>query len=987
MPHSFFFNPFATMKLSFIQAIAVVSFFLIHGQAIFGQNIVVSGLKNQNQLPMAELNRIFQDSEGYMWYGTKGGGLCRDDGYSIKVFRTDFKTPNLLESNWITSITEVNQNKIWFGTKRGLYLLDKNTCQIAKLADNEIQNWTIDAVFASSDGNVWVSTGRLLIRYNSDEKRLATYALNWNGQPRKIIQIYEDRAKNIWIVQWNGSIHRYNRDEDRFFPISWPFPGSPTAIMQDCRSNAYWVSTAGHGMVFYDSQKGDSLNAFSLQSASNPFSEFSHRHIMGFAMDSLQNQLFVITADNMYLYRIVNSNVLQFVDMQLHELPDKKMLNQIITDKSGNIWVAADFPSSYVLSFHQPIEQCRVDDMKYYTGFSVAPIAFVEHDGYFWFWQSRSGLYLYDSVNRHLTNVSHLPALLRRKKAPIVAKAPQKQGIFTMLDDTVLVRLTHLNGLVNNPETIVNLPSHERVHVLYHDDFGQLWIGTSTSLYRFDMQNKIMHCLYNDIGVVNDVITTSDRRTFVATEKHGLCQVLHSGLLHRFGVNKNFLNVAVSADDRIWAGTLHGDLFYLDAGSNRLIDVNELAGLNGDAVVDVEVDNSGLIWVLTNQRVVIYNPSLQSANVLFNSDAGIGFNSFMSLCKNNHGMVFVGGMGGFCWFPKLGYQPREKTMSMVKLTGINVNGQSRLLPFNQQSVLLQPFENSVELYFSTLDHIHADKIRFAFKYGNLADDWNYLPEGQNSVYLTGLTKGEHQLQVMATDKYGQWSQSVTNIKLQRLPAWYETNWAFGVYSLLIVGAFVGGLYYYLKWKRNRIINAQIQNSAADLQHLIHQLSEEILVPSPLEQVNLRVLLLNAKKVLQQQREMKLQVQQVTQPNSNDAILSASDEIFIQKALNFVESHLDVSAYSVEQLSKDMGMDRTGLYRKLVNIIGKTPTSFIRSIRLNRAAKLLEDGFSVAEVADRVGFGTSSYLSKCFFEEFGVKPSKYIASLKDKPKDE
>ena len=41
-----------------------------------------------------------------MWYGTEGGGLCRDDGYTVKVFRSDFKNPGILENNSVTCITE-----------------------------------------------------------------------------------------------------------------------------------------------------------------------------------------------------------------------------------------------------------------------------------------------------------------------------------------------------------------------------------------------------------------------------------------------------------------------------------------------------------------------------------------------------------------------------------------------------------------------------------------------------------------------------------------------------------------------------------------------------------------------------------------------------------------------------------------------------------------------------------------------------------------
>ena len=84
-----------------------------------------------------------------------------------------------------------------------------------------------------------------------------------------------------------------------------------------------------------------------------------------------------------------------------------------------------------------------------------------------------------------------------------------------------------------------------------------------------------------------------------------------------------------------------------------------------------------------------------------------------------------------------------------------------------------------------------------------------------------------------------------------------------------------------------------------------------------------------------------------------------------------------SEYNVEQLSADMGMSRMNLYRKLQAITGQTPTEFIRTIRLKRAAQLLQDGkLNVSEVADRVGFSSSSYFTKCFKEQFGVLPTQY-----------
>ena len=128
-----------------------------------------------------------------------------------------------------------------------------------------------------------------------------------------------------------------------------------------------------------------------------------------------------------------------------------------------------------------------------------------------------------------------------------------------------------------------------------------------------------------------------------------------------------------------------------------------------------------------------------------------------------------------------------------------------------------------------------------------------------------------------------------------------------------------------------------------------------------------------RQLLEQQEKRKEQLKTARKPTSDNSLLSVADETFLRKVLQ----------YSVEVLSRDMGMDRTGLYRRLISVVGKTPTNFIRSIRLKRAAQLLKEGYTVAEVADLVGFNTSSYLSKCFQEEFGMRPSQYINQWKNR----
>jgi AraC-like DNA-binding protein len=56
---------------------------------------------------------------------------------------------------------------------------------------------------------------------------------------------------------------------------------------------------------------------------------------------------------------------------------------------------------------------------------------------------------------------------------------------------------------------------------------------------------------------------------------------------------------------------------------------------------------------------------------------------------------------------------------------------------------------------------------------------------------------------------------------------------------------------------------------------------------------------------------------------------------------------------------------------------QSPVAFIRSIRLHRAAHMLQEGnMTVTDIAEHTGFGSTSYFSKCFQKEFGCKPSEY-----------
>lgn len=151
--------------------------------------------------------------------------------------------------------------------------------------------------------------------------------------------------------------------------------------------------------------------------------------------------------------------------------------------------------------------------------------------------------------------------------------------------------------------------------------------------------------------------------------------------------------------------------------------------------------------------------------------------------------------------------------------------------------------------------------------------------------------------------------------------------------------------------------------------------------------NLDILLLRVRNLIEQHRK-RLQLFKNSIVIHAEAITTTSfDQDLIERALKLVDENLQNPSYSVEQLSRDMNMDRTGLYRKLVALTGQAPTMFIRSIRLKKAIQLLnQKRYSQAEISYKVGFSNAAYFSKCFKEEYGVSPSNYEVSYSDRSMD-
>lgn len=114
----------------------------------------------------------------------------------------------------------------------------------------------------------------------------------------------------------------------------------------------------------------------------------------------------------------------------------------------------------------------------------------------------------------------------------------------------------------------------------------------------------------------------------------------------------------------------------------------------------------------------------------------------------------------------------------------------------------------------------------------------------------------------------------------------------------------------------------------------------------------------------------------------DIQIESDKEKFLNKVLKYIESNLTNPQLSVEDLSRNIGMSRGSLYTKILELTGETPVEFIRSVKLDRAAVLLEKSdMNVAQVSYSVGFSTPNYFSRAFRNRFNMLPSEYLNQRK------
>lgn len=514
----------STMKYILTFILSFLSFL------VCSQNITITDIPTIDQLPVNAIHRVFRDSEGYMWYGTVNG-LCRDDGYHVKVFRSDIETPGLLEDNLVECIAEDKKGNIWFGTDKGVYILDKSDYSVHPMDRERLKNIPVMYLYATSDGYMWLSYRSILAKYDINGQLVKEYPLRNKYGRTTISGFCESRNHEIIISVWNGRVYHLDKEKDEFVPYPDKMRRqNPTVMVQDNEQEYFWLATWGDGVVRFDpSAPEDSMFVYSEIPVNAAGEEDGV--ILSLVQDDKLGYIWLTTGHDFMSLQIQPDKTLKQLKFQTGLLPVNHMLVEVLKGR-GCLWVSAfDRPSFIVHLMDNMTKDYALPALADRVNHSPAVMALCDDgDGMMWMMQERTGLVLYDLKQDKVKIYSDFPELvsLSLDNGREMTRARINNGIWVAKDlnrlvygmirkgmEMYLVDLIDLNGQVESNATVTKL---------YEDSHGILWIGLNKGLCSYDVRQKRIKQVYPDVGHVMGIVENKEGLIWICTQDNGLFQ-------------------------------------------------------------------------------------------------------------------------------------------------------------------------------------------------------------------------------------------------------------------------------------------------------------------------------------------------------------------------------------------------------------------------------------------------------------------------------
>lgn len=828
-------------NLFYIKIQLTILFYLVICNVVFAENSIkfpgvfhCETILPAQGLPTDELFCIYQDHEGFMWFGT-ADGICRWDGYQVKVYKSNYISPALLPHNQVNCILEDHYSNLWIGSQFGLAVMNKSTGQIKHIEKSLLSHWTINCLLEVSPDEIWIGTESGINKCYVQNTGFTFEKMEFQGLTGGIKSMIKDTMGDIWIGTWSGGISRYDVKNKKLIKYPPLDKAEVVTVLFEDKNHNIWVGSWNYGLYRivnpYD-PKYCSYRQYSYNE--NQSNSLSNNTVFSIEQDDITGYIWVGTYKGLCILTDTANpySFIRYNSDSPHEF-NSNDLCCIYKDKAGIMWLAfSGYGIKKVQARENTIQYISLEKlMKEYNTNSIHSI-YEYPKGTLWLGTKGQGIFKYNLKKKTFDRLEHNSQLGNEMNTiSCISYFPGEErlwaasslsGVYTI--EPFAAKASRVKNI--NEINTQALPSNV-IHTLFKDKDGKLWIGGRGLVIIQDKDTISFHntgdrSVYNKRNVhhpkvssIVSIIQDHKSRIWLGTENNGvlLAQFKNEALCSIFFKDYNRENkqtnnntiqqVYEDQKGRIWIGTKGGGLSCYDEKSDRFVPIDDLTDFPGDVIMSIMEDKKGNLWLSTNNGIVCYNPELEKEKriKIFSYDDGINDIFFVqgSHYKNEEGVLFFGGNNGILYFnPENIYQ--NDYLPKVVITDFKIfNHSIELLPDNERNsissalpnysgqVTLKHNQNDFTVEFSALSYSSAGKNRYAYKLEGVDKEWQYVDSKHRYASYRNIPFGQYKFSIIASNESGIWNKEAKKLLITILPPFYLTWWAKLIYVILLLG--------------------------------------------------------------------------------------------------------------------------------------------------------------------------------------------------------
>ena len=946
---------------------------------------------------------IFQDSYGFVWISTHGGGLVRYDGFNYMNFNLGSSGISL-RSNSCRNVYEDHFKRLWIAFEEGPQVLDLKTMQpVIPPCENEKVEAQLNKalknlctrMYCDAKGNVWMVSFNLLTRISFNEKgevnRVLSISYPYNAPDLGLCDVY----RNGTVVMCNnGVVSEFSVQNNRlvaknissmFLPLDYRYAGAVISY---------------HGKIWLGTNRGLYNSAKQEFHALGTVHSLQHEVVTSLAITE-DDKLLVGTLCGVDIIDDKTGTIEHWNCSSVNPL-SSNFVNSLLA-KDGQIWVGTETGGITKLA----PRQLQLEFFKHDAAnpASLSPNAvnamYAAPDGTLWVGTVEGGLNALAPGSRNFTHYTMANSgLPHNSVSTLAADNRGNLWIGTWGTGIAVMNLQQPGRIIPLVVDAKHQPFLNFAGVLVYDPINDgMWLGTNDGLFFYDLKRQQLiepfkGCL-NVRGCIGSLITPEGKLLMGCVQ--GMVEInLKSRIpgkgdfavkYHQYklddpksGVIDKILSFCLAKDGKIWLGSNGYGLYcynYNKEGKTYVKSFTTNNGLANNTVKGIVEDNQGMLWIATDNGLSIFNPKTETFSSYSRKDGLLSSQFYFNgAIRDAKGKIYLGTDEGL--MAVTGVNHAVHNSARLRFTELLVDNQPVFAGSDYldddisiaKRLCIHESDKSFTIFFSALNYGNDSQGVYLYRMKGYENDWVQLKPGQHSVRYSTLPAGSYQFEVKYIPSFDSDKEQVISVDVKVTPYFWKSWW----FVSLMVIAFIAFLLYIYTSRLEKMREREVEELYRPIEAALKDSDE----PGKL-QSRIQMILENQKRYQDSQKKsIEADRKQVAE----------KERPFMDIVMEVMEKNYDNSEFGVQELADEMRMNRSVLSKKLNAEAGQPTAQFIRNYRLDIAKKMITENAAnrnITEIAYRVGFNDPKYFTRCFTKQYGVSPSAFKESLEKEMK--